>query len=145
MLNFHDLVTRRFLEGFVVLQHVDFFENCEHTTFASQNRACRTSQHHSLFASEMAVRWIASKRGQMANAPFAFSLGHPLLHLNFSVVILPGMRDTFSTVSPERERDRTSTTPSPGHIKDHELKAIRLSAHTNIKNKKEDGSRGPTC
>ena len=31
---------------------------------------------------------------------------------------------------------RTLTTPSPGHIKDHELKAIRLSAHEN--KKKED-------
>ena len=44
----------------------------------------------------------------------------------------------------ERERDRALTTPSPGHIKDHELNAIRLSALKN-KNKKEDGSRGPTC
>ena len=30
-----------------------------------------------------------------------------------------------------RERDKTLTTPSPGHIKDNELKAIRLSAHKN--------------
>ena len=37
------------------------------------------------------------------------------------------------------ERDRTLTTPSPGHIKDHELQGIRLSAHKNIRNKKEDG------
>ena len=30
-------------------------------------------------------------------------------------------------------RDKTLTTPSPGHIKDHELKTIRLSAHKNRK------------
>ena len=43
----------------------------------------------------------------------------------------------------ERERHRTLATPSPGHIKDHELKAIRLSAHKNRKIERKTAQERP--